>query len=272
MTHSEKIVKLIELLKKEMPEYATKEIPTNEEEQWNMLRGLFNVRPAYPLTTEFITLQDEVLQKITIDKGITDVKELEGTKLDPRFILWKGDITSLKADVIVNAANNHMEGCWVSGHNCIDNNIHSFAGCQMRIECHREMFKLKMQYGDSYVQPTAVPMITSGYNLPAKQVIHIVGPVVDGPLSKTHRDELAQCYRASLELAQANRCQSIAFCCISTGVFNFPHGKAAQIAVRTVKKWIAENPESTIQKVVFNVFEDEDYQIYNTLLNKKIKN
>lgn len=267
MTQQEKIVFLIQQLQKELPEYASYRIPDSPDEQWAMLRGLFNVRPAYPATEEFLKLQDEVLTQIAKDKGTTDSADLTPTKLDPHLFLWQGDITTLKADAIVNAANNEMEGCWRIGHNCIDNNIQSFAGIQMRMECHRQMTELRKKYGEDYLQPTAVPMITPAYNLPAKYVIHVVGPIAYPKLTARHKAELAQCYRSCLDLAAQNQCESLAFCCISTGVFRFPQDKAAEIAVKTVRDWLDTHPDSSVTKVIFNVFKDEDRELYSQILN-----
>ena len=267
----EKIEFLIRELQDEMPEYAGYKIPDHPQKSWKLLRGLFNVRPPYPASEEFLKIQDEVLSQIAADKGVTDASDLQPSRVDPRIFVWQGDITTLKVDAAVNAANNQMEGCWRMGHNCIDNNIHSFAGCQMRIECHRQMSELRKKYGEDYLQPTAVPMITPGYNLPAKYVIHIVGPIVYPVLTQKHKDQLAQCYRAGLEMAAENACQSIAFCCISTGVFMFPQDKACEIAVKTVRKWLDQNPDTSVQRVVFNVFKDEDLRLYDARLNKKIR-
>lgn len=271
MTQQEKIVYLIKELQKEMPEYAQYAIPDDLKEQWAMLRGLFNVRPPYPASEEFLKIQDEVLRQIAQEKGITDADALAPSLIDPRLVVWQGDITTLQVDAAVNAANNQMEGCWRIGHNCVDNNFHSFAGVQMRIECHRQMTELRKVHGEDYVQPTAVPMITPGYNLPAKYVIHVVGPIVYPYLTQEHKDLLAQCYSASLDLAAQSSCASIAFCCISTGVFMFPQDKAAKIAVKTVRQWLDQHPDSSVKRVVFNVFKDRDLQLYNQLLNRKMR-
>lgn len=268
MTQQEKIIYLIQELQKEMPEYAGYKIPGAPGDQWAMLRGLFNVRPAYPASDRFLKIQDEVLTQIAKDKGIVDSADFPPAKKDSRLSVWQGDITTLKADAIVNAANNQMEGCWRIGHNCIDNNIQSFAGIQMRGECHRQIEELRKQYGEDYLQPTAVPMITPAYNLPAKYVIHVVGPIAYPRLTSRHKAELAKCYSACLDLAAQNNCTSIAFCCISTGVFMFPQDKAAEIAVKTVQRWLDEHPDASVKKVIFNVFKDEDRKLYDHLLNE----
>ena len=271
MTQQEKIKFLIQTLQNEMPEYAGYRIPKDEASCWELLRGLFNVRPPYTASEEFLKIQDEVLSQIVTDKGITRVESLQPSKVDSRIYVWQGDITTLEVDTAVNAANNQMEGCWKMGHTCVDNNFHSFGGVQMRCECHRQMEELRRQYGQDYVQPTAVPMITPGYNLPAKNVIHIVGPIVYPFLTQEHREQLAECYRASLKMAADNDCESIAFCCISTGVFMFPQDRACEIAVETVREWLDQNPESSVKKVVFNVYKDEDLRLYDARLNKKIR-
>lgn len=236
MTQQEKIVFLIKELQKEMPEYAGYDIPDNAADQWAMLRGLFNVRPAWPASEEFLKIQDEVLTQIAREKGVTDADSLVPTRADSRLVVWQGDITTLKADAIVNAANNQME-------------------------------ELRAQYGKDYLQPTATPMITPGYNLPAKYVIHVVGTIVYPRLTSRHKVELAQCYSSCLDLANENGCESLAFCCISTGVFMFPQDKAAEIAVKTVRKWLDEHQDAAVKRVVFNVFKDEDLRLYDGLLN-----
>lgn len=271
MTKYEKIVFLIKELQNEMPEYKQYQIPVDEEEAWKLLRAFFNIRPPYPLMPEFEKVQDELLQQIAEEKGITDVNDLKPTRLDPRLYVWQGDITTLCVDAAVNAANNQMEGCWAVGHSCIDNNIHSFGSCAMRVECHRQMQELRKIHGQDYLQPTSVPMITPGYNLPAKNVIHVVGPIVQGPLNATYKNQLAECYRASLEMADEHGCESIAFCCISTGIFMFPQDKAAEIAVKTVRDWLDEHPDTKVKKVIFNVFKDKDLSLYDSILNKKIR-
>ncbi len=264
MTQYERIVFCIKQLQKEMPEYASYEIPGNEKDAWTLLRALFNVRPPYPVDPEYERIQDELLTKIAEDKGITDVNDLTPVKGEPKLYIWQGDITALRVDAAVNAANNQMEGCWAVGHTCVDNNFHSYGSVAMRVECHRQMTELRKKYGQEYVQPTAVPMITPGYNLPAKNVIHVVGPIVQGRLKQEYKDQLYECYRASLEMAADNGCKSIAFCCISTGVFMFPNEAAAEIAVKAVRDYLAQ--DDRIEKVIFNVYKDIDLLIYQNIL------
>ncbi|MGI6053025.1 MAG: protein-ADP-ribose hydrolase [Bilifractor sp.] len=267
MTQGERRVYLIRELQKEMPEYTGLQIPDDEQGQRDLLRALFNVRLPAPASEEFLMVQDEYLQERAKEKGITDINDLEPVTSDPRLYLWQGDITTLKCDAIINAANSQMTGCYRPLHNCEDNIVGSFSGIELRWETYQRMEEQRKIHGQDYEQPTAVPMITSAYNLPSKHIIHVVGPIVMGSLTKRHKDLLAECYRASLDLAAENGCGNIAFCCISTGVFMFPADRAAEIAVKTVRKWLDEHTESCVKKVVFNVFKDSDRIIYDRLLN-----
>jgi O-acetyl-ADP-ribose deacetylase (regulator of RNase III) len=179
--------------------------------------------------------------------------------------IWQGDITRLAVDAIVNAANSQMLGCFVPMHTCIDNCIHTFAGIQLRAECKRQMDLLRSKNGRDYEQPTAVPMLTDAYNLPARKVIHIVGPIVNRSLTPKLEKDLADCYLNTLDMCAANGLKSVAFCCISTGVFCFPNDRACRIAVQTVTKWMDEHP-GIIDRVIFNVFKDEDRRLYESEL------
>lgn len=127
------------------------------------------------------------------------------------------------------------------------------------------MQQLRIRYGSDYEQPTAIPMLTEAYNLPAAKVIHIVGPIVDARLTPELEKELADCYRNVLEMCALNNLKSVAFCCISTGVFHFPNARAAEIAVRTVKEWLSAHP-GTMDRVIFNVFKQEDRAYYEAEL------
>ncbi len=262
MEQEEKRKYLIKTLLAEQPRYRDIEIPEETGEQKRLLRSLFNVRVPRKISEDFLKVQDEYLQEATKEKGITDLNDLQPIQDD--IYLWQGDITTLRCDAIVNAANSGMTGCYQPCHNCIDNCIHTFAGVQLRAECNRKMNNLRMRYGGNYEQPTALPMITEGYNLPAKKVIHVVGPIVHGSLTKQHEELLASCYKSCLNLAAENDVDSIAFCCISTGVFMFPNERAAEIAVDTVEGWLKENNSHI--RVIFNVFKDEDLEIYRRLL------
>lgn len=259
MTQGEKRVWLIRQLLDEEPRYRGVEISENEQEQRDLLRSLMNVRMPKPIGDEFLTVQDAYLAEENASGGITDVADLAGCALDERLILWQGDITSLKVDAIVNAANSQMCGCFQPLHNCVDNIIHSKSGIELRLKCNEIMQK------QGHEEPTGQAKITPAYNLPCEYVIHTVGPIVQGGLTDRHRDLLKSCYRSCLEIAGEYGLESIAFCCISTGVFMFPNDEAARIAVETVREWLDE--VGSRMKVVFNVFKDVDLEIYDNLLN-----
>ncbi|MCM1560170.1 MAG: protein-ADP-ribose hydrolase [Butyrivibrio sp.] len=256
MNQSEKRLFLINELLKERPDYRKMQIPGGENGQKRLLRALMNVRMPGEISAEFLKVQDDYLQEAIAEKGIVKIRDLE--PLQKGIYLWQGDITRLAADAIVNAANSGMTGCYQPNHTCIDNCIHTFAGVQLRLECAGLMEKQGCE------EPTGQAKITAAYNLPCKYVLHTVGPIVRGELTSRHCEQLASCYRACLELADQNKCGSIAFCCISTGVFCFPNQKAAEIAVQTVREY-RERTGSSIE-VVFNVFQDRDYEIYRKLL------
>lgn len=264
MERKERLRNLLNTLLSEKPEYASMRLPEGVDEQALLLRSLMNVREPNDINPEFLRLQDEELSFQREEKGIVKADDLGGSPADPRLCLWQGDITRLEADCIVNAANSRMLGCFVPLHNCIDNAIHSAAGIQLRLECYTQMQKL----GRCEAR-TAEVISTRGYNLPARRVLHVTGPIVidaDGPTDR-QREELRACYANCLAEAEDEGLESIAFCCISTGVFNFPNDEAAVIAVDTVKAYLHQHPQSSIRKVIFNVFKDEDLHIYKRLLN-----
>ena len=256
MTQSERRSYLIRELLKEQPQYRNMEVPAGEAGQRRLLRSLFNIRMPQPTGREFLEIQNEYLQEETAKKGIMDVAELE--PVQEGVYLWQGDITTLRCDAIVNAANSQMLGCFCPCHGCIDNAIHTFAGVQLREECAG----LMQEQGRE--EETGGARITSAYNLPCQYVLHTVGPVVRGPLTDQDQALLASCYRSCLELADQTGVRSIAFCCISTGEFHFPNDKAAEIAIRTVQEY-RERINSGI-RVIFNVFTQTDYEIYSALL------
>ena len=256
MNQTEKRLFLLRALLDEQPGYRRMAIPAAEAEQKRMLRSLFNIRMPGKISDGFLNVQDEYLKEETRQKGITNLAGL--SPAEPGIYLWKGDITTLACDAIVNAANSGMTGCYRACHNCIDNCIHTYAGIQLRNTCAEIMER------QGYEEPAGQAKITPAYNLPCKYVIHTVGPIVQGELEKRHEDLLTSCYRSCLELAERNGVGSIAFCCISTGVFGFPQRRAAEIAVQTVKD-VREKTHGNIE-VIFNVFKDEDYDIYRDLL------
>ena len=259
MNRTEQIQFLNELLLEEMPEYRPEadRIPHDEKSQRYLLRCLMNVREPQELTERFVQEQDALLTAEREAKGVIHVEELSPTPSDDRIVLWQGDISRLDADAIVNAANSQLLGCFRPGHNCIDNVIHSAAGLQLREECAAIIRR------QGYEEPTGRAKITKGYNLPAKYVLHTVGPIITGPLTETDRKMLASCYLSCLELAEENGLKSVAFCCISTGVFHFPKEEAALIAVRTVREYLKTG---RVEKVIFCVHGDENLNIYQKLL------
>lgn len=256
MNQFERRTYLIKYLKKEKNTYIDLEIPDTEYEQKRLLRSLMNVRVPSFIGDDFLKIQDEYLQEELVEKGIISLSNL--TEYQKELYLWKGDITTLQVDSIVNAANSGMTGCYQPCHSCIDNCIHTYAGIQLRNECN----ELMIQQGSE--EPTGQGKITKAYNLPCKYVIHTVGPIVQSPLNQTHIELLKSCYLSCLKIAEENELESIAFCCISTGVFMFPNDKAAEIAVNTVRQYKEET--SSKIKVVFNVFKEEDLEIYEQLL------
>ena len=256
MNQSEKRLFLIQSLLKENPAYRDLDIPTDTNSQRQLLRGLMNIRAPQRAEADFLQMQDAYLQGETAAKGITNAADL--TPVQPGLYLWQGDITTLQCDAIVNAANSGMTGCYVPNHRCIDNAIHTFAGVELRLACA----ELMEQQG--YPEPTGRAKITPAFNLPCRYVLHTVGPIIDGRVTKADKELLASCYRSCLALAAENNLESVAFCCISTGEFHFPNDLAAQIAVETVKQFM--NRKTSVKKVIFNVFKDLDKAIYEKLL------
>ena len=236
----------------ENPRYRQMPLPGSLQERRDLFRALMNVRPPMPASEEFLQVQDEELQVQLAEKGVV---ELAGQSLRE----WQGNITRLKVDAIVNAANSQMLGCFVPLHRCIDNAIHSAAGVQLRLACE------EMMHGTE--EPTGSARITSGFNLPAKYVIHTVGPIVTTPRPfRQQESQLASCYTSCLDLAHKYGLASIAFCCISTGEFRFPNDLACEIAVSTVRSWMARHPETSVKTVIFNTFKDIDHALYQNAL------
>ena len=255
---NEKLNNLIAYLLSERPEWNDLTIPAKESEQFRLYRSLVNIRPAEKASAEYLKAEDEFLQKLTVQKGITDIADLQ--PIEKNIYLWKGDITTLQCGAIVNAANSGMTGCYQPCHNCIDNCIHTYAGIQLRLACNELMQK------QGHKEGTGLCKITPAFNLPSRYVLHTVGPIIYTSVGKREKILLANCYKNCLETASQNQLESVAFCCISTGVFSFPQELAARIAVEMVEQWLAENPDSSVKKVVFNVFGNKDLEIYQGLL------
>lgn len=271
-TQEKRLDYLVESFRSEVPEYRRVRIPTDTEGKRYLLRSLMNVRMPKPVSAAVLTAQDAYLKGRALEKGVVNIRDMETVRdsqgsshpFADKISVWQGDITRIAADAIVNAANSQMLGCFIPMHNCIDNCIHTYAGIQLREECSRRMRSLRLRFGDEYEQPTAVPMLTDAYNLPSKKIIHIVGPIVQYELTPELEEDLADCYRNTLDMCRENGLKSVAFCCISTGVFQFPNKRAAEIAVSTVSEWLAEDPDA-MDRVIFNVFKDEDRRYYEEL-------
>lgn len=255
MKQAERCQYLLKELLKEQEDYRKIMIPNRLEEQKRLLRALMNVRMPKPIPSSFLQIQDDYLQEEIKTKGIVDYQSCKSVR--EGLYLWQGDITTLRCDAIVNAANAQMTGCYYPLHTCIDNCIHTYAGIQLRLACDA----LIRQKGG--LEPTGSAEITPAFNLPCKYIIHTVGPVIQGDVSAKEKEQLASCYRSCLELASQFHIHSIAFCCISTGEFHFPNELAAEIAMQSVE---AYRKEQKGIEVIFNVFKKEDYEIYRQLL------
>lgn len=274
MTQKERLDYLVEEFKADSVQYRDLETPADTEGKKRLLRSLMNIRMPHPMEDRVLEIQNEYLCERIRENGIVTLSDIptisdQGSShaFADRLSIWQGDITRLAVDAVVNAANAQMLGCFQPCHSCIDNCIHTFAGVQLRAECARQMNTLRIRYGRNYEQPTAVPMLTDGYNLPARKVVHIVGPVVYDRLTPELEKDLADCYRNTLDLCAENGLRSVAFCCISTGVFHFPANRAAEIAIGTVTEWLRKNGEK-MDRVIFNVFNDKDKGNYEQLLHQ----
>lgn len=257
MTQESRRLYLIQALMKERAADAEIMIPEGEPQQKALLRSLFNQRMPAPAAKEFLEIQDAYLQEETARKGITDLSALK--PLRNQIYLWRGDITALRCEVIVNAANAQLLGCFCPNHNCIDNQIHTFSGVQLRLACAGLMLR------QGHAEKTGGAKLTPAFNLPCRYVLHTVGPMIRGRVTREDEKMLASCYRSCLALAAQNDIKSIAFCCISTGEYNFPHHLAATIAVNTVREYLRQKQSGI--KVIFNVFKEIDDEIYKKLLH-----
>lgn len=258
MTQDERRKYLIDYLLKEELRFRRQLVPSDVQGQRDLLRSLMNVRTPKSVSEEFLKVQDEYLRERNRERGITDVDHLVSVESSQRLYIWQGDITTLKCDAIVNACNSQMLGCFSPMHACIDNFIHTYAGIQLRLAMNEIMTE------QGHEEETGRAKITSGYNLPAKYILHTVGPIIQWDVTKEDEELLASCYRECLKLAAENGVESIAFCCLSTGVFRFPQQRAAEIATATVREFL--NKDDRVKKVIFNVFKDEDFKIYDDIL------
>lgn len=274
MNQEQRLDYLVEKFKEDSVRYKDIEVSADPEEKRTVLRSLMNIRMPGKMDEETLQVQDEYLSERAREKGIVALADIptvavalnSGHRHKDRLSVWQGDITRLEVGAIVNAANSQMLGCFVPMHTCIDNCIHTFAGIQLRNECDRYMNNMRIRYGRDYEEPTGEAFLTRGYNLPAKWVIHTVGPIVDGRLKDRHRADLKKCYQSIMERCVKAGIRSVAFCCISTGVFHFPNEEAAEIAVDTVSEFL-DTERDAFDRVIFNVFKDFDRDIYERLLS-----
>lgn len=260
MTQTQRLEFMINYLLNESGQSDAVPVPDGDAERKRLLRSLMNIRPPRLIDIEFLRVQDAYLTEEVREKGITDSDTLPVSPVDNRLVLWRGDITTLKTDAIVNAANRTLRGCFIPCHSCVDNIIHSVSGIQLRLACD----KLMTEQGHD--EPTGKAKLTPAFNLPCRYVLHTVGPIVHGQLTEQHCRQLADCYESCMEqLAAKHGLKSIAFCCISTGEFHFPQKKAAEIAVQTVTAYLQKDTQ--IEKVIFNVFKQEDFDLYRAILH-----
>ena len=260
MTHGEQRLWLIRQLLNERKDAAGVEIPEDEQEQKDLLRGLMNIRMPDPIDDEFLKIQDEYLTEENLSEGVVKIEDLTPIKADDRIYTWQGDMSRLAVDAVTLPANSGFSGCYVYLHNCLDNILGSKAGIELRLLTNDIITK------QGYPEPTGQAKITPGFNLPSKYIIHTVGPIVQGHLTKENERMLASCYRSILELADQNDIKTLALCCISTGVFMFPNQRAAEIAVETVRKYLEETGCQI--KVISNVFKDIDLMFYKYYLGE----
>lgn len=273
MNQDQRLDYLLEQFKADSLHYKGIPVPALREEKKVLLRSLMNIRMPKEIDSAVLQVQDEYLRERSIEKGIVEIEDiptiskalLSRHAYGEKLSVWQGDITRLKVGAIVNAANSAMLGCFVPMHTCIDNCIHTYAGIQLRSACNQYMEKMRAKYGTDYAEPTGQAMITRGYNLPAQYVIHTVGPIVEGKLEEKHCSDLKKCYESILNCCLENGIRSVAFCCISCGVFHFPNEAAAHIAVDTVTQFLKAHADQ-FDRIIFNVFKDEDKLIYERLL------
>lgn len=247
---------LIEALLQEMPEYRAQAVNFRHEDRFKLFRALVNVRPPLDAAPTFLMRQDAYLKNYIAQKGVTDAQTLSFDA--DGLCVWRGDITTLRCDAIVNAANSALLGCFCPNHGCIDNAIHTFAGIQLRLAC------AKIMRAQGHEEPNGKAKITPAFNLPCRFVLHTVGPIVHTEVTQENSEELSSCYQACLDLSAQHHLRSIAFCCISTGEFHFPARQAAQIALQTVRRW-KQQTDANIG-VIFNVFTKQDEAVYRALL------
>ncbi len=251
-----KLDKLIEILADEYAsEYQEKiDIPTSESEKYFLYKTLVNIRLPKEMSEEYLSLEDQYLKE-QLEGKIIDINNF----LPGKLFLYKGDITKLNCDAIVNPGNEKGIGCFEPSHDCLDNKINTNAGMRLRLACN------KIMVSKNYHLDVGSCIITDAYNLPCKYVIETVGPAIKSSVLESDKEDLKKCYINALELAKENNIRTIAFPCISTGVFNFPNKDAAFIAVDTVKKYLTDN-DKYFDRIIFCTYKDIDYNYYKLFL------
>ncbi|WAW99900.1 protein-ADP-ribose hydrolase [Streptococcus gallolyticus] len=261
MTKKEMVTYLLDYLIKENPQFRAIDVPSDLAGQETLLRALLNVRPPMAVSSSFLDMQNNYLQLKKAERVVVFLNHLQPIPTDDRLYVWKGDITRLKVDAIVNAANRRMLGCFQPLHDCADNAIHTYAGVQLRLDC----YKLMQEQGHD--EPTGTAKITPAYNLPAKFVLHTVSPAINEHLTPIDEDLLAKSYLSCLTLAEKNRLESVALSSLATAddEVHFINENTARIAIQTAKDFLEHS--QFVNKIIFNVDEDEELNLYQQLLN-----
>lgn len=254
MTKEILVDKLLNYFLNENKTFQNYEVPNNYDDKRLFLRGIINLREPKPISEDILKLEDELLKQELEEIEVTDVKDIK--EVENKISVWQGDITTLKIETIVNAGNSYLLGCFIPNHSCVDNIIHTKAGIRLRLTCNDIMKGREIETGKA--------IITKSYNLPSKYIIHTVGPIVQNPLTEKEIKELENCYISCLDLARKHSLKTIAFPCISSGLFHFPKDKASIIAVNTVRTYLKKYP-NTFDKIIFNVFTREDKECYDRL-------
>lgn len=260
-TQRKQLAYLISLLQTHEPRYVSVDLPHEPVALWGLFRRLVNIRHPKPLPPGFVQTQDELLSSLIEDRGITDYRTLKPLMSwrDRRIFLWRGDITLLKVDAIVNAGNRELLGCFQPGHHCIDNAIHTYAGAQLRLACHELMTE------QGHPEPTGQAKVTPAFNLPSELVIHTVGPIVGDEYPSPHEErELQSSYESCLQAADRTGCHSISLCCVSTGVFGYPIKPATEVALQAVKRFLPH--AERVRDVIFCVFSERDEAVYREVI------
>ena len=261
---------LIDYLINENDKISINSKPTNLREKQDLYHALVNIRQPKDITDEYIHYEDKYLQKLLDDSIVTSCDDISlideiypDNKLEngDKLAIWQGDITKLYVDAIVNAANSRGLGCFVPLHRCIDNQINTYAGIKLRLECNEYMKSI------NYHLNTSEAFITGAYNLPSNHIIHTVGPIITDSVTAEDKKLLEYCYINSLELAKKYDIKNIAFPCISTGEFKYPKTDACKCVLKCVDKYLDDNRDN-FDKIIFNLYTNEDVMIYERYIKE----